>query len=148
MDGVQGLREVVAFGQGQRFLEGLRRSSRSLVSAQVAHGSRAGGEHAVTAALITLGMLSIVIAAAYLVSSDSLSPALYPVAIILAIFIFGPVTHITGIAESLGVVFAAADRVFAVLNAPAPVRDTVEDAAAKPGGSPRRVQGCELPLRP
>ena len=126
VDGVQGLREVVAFRQGQRFLEGLLRSSRSLVSAQVAHGSRAGGEHAVTSALITLGMVSIVIAAAYLVSSGSLSPALYPVTIILAIYIFGPITNITGIAESLGVVFAAADRVFAVLNAPAPVRDTVE----------------------
>ena len=128
VDGVQGLREVVAFVQGQRFMEGLLRSSRSLVRAQVAHGSRAGGEHAVTSVLITLGMVSIVIAAAYLVSSGAVPPALYPVAIILAIFIFGPVTHITGIAESLGVVFAAADRVFAVLNAPAPVRDTVDEA--------------------
>ena len=42
VDGVQGLREVVAFGQGQRFLEELLQSSRSLVSAQVAHGRRAG----------------------------------------------------------------------------------------------------------
>ena len=126
VDGVQGLREVVAFGQGQRFLDGLLRSSRNLVSAQVAHGRRAGGEQAVTAALIALGMVTIVVAAAYLVSSGSLAPSLYPVAVILAIFIFGPVTHITGSAESLGVVFAAADRVFTVMNAPAPVRDTVD----------------------
>ena len=123
VDGVQGLREVVAFGQGRRFLDGLLQSSQKLVGAQVAHGRRAGGEQAVTSVLITLGMVSIVIAAAYLVSSGSLSPALYPVVVILAIFIFGPVTNITGVAESLGVVFAAADRVFAVLNAPAPVRD-------------------------
>ena len=127
VDGVQGLREVVAFGYGRRFLEGLFLSSRSLVSAQVAHGRRAGVEQAVTSVLITLGMVSIVITAAYLVSSGSLSPALYPVVIILAIFIFAPVTNITGIAESLGVVFAAADRVFAVLNAPAPVRDTAAE---------------------
>ena len=132
VDGIQGLREVIAFGQGQRFLEGLLQSSRSLVSAQVAHGRRAGGEQAVTSVLITLGMVSVVIAAAYLVSSGSLSPALYPVVIILAIFIFGPVTNITGIAESLGVVFAAADRVFSVLNAPAPVRDTVGEAPPGP----------------
>ena len=138
VDGVQGIREVVAFGQGRRFLEELRRSSRSLVSAQVAHGRRAGGEHAITAALITFGMLSIVIAAAYLVSSGSLSPALYPVVIILAIFIFGPVTNITGVAETLGVVFAAADRVFAVLNAPAPVRDTA--TAAPPGPVEPRIE--------
>ena len=131
VDGVQGLREVVAFGRGQRFLDELLKSSRRLVSAQVAHGRRAGGEQAATSVLITLGMVSIVIAAAYLVSSGALSPALYPVAIILAIFIFGPVTNITGIAESLGVVFAAANRVFAVLNAPAPVRDT--QAAQPPG---------------
>ena len=78
VDGVQGLREVVAFGQGQSFLQKLLRSSRSLVSAQVAHGRRAGVEKAVTAVLITLGMVSIVVAAAYLVSSGSLSPALYP----------------------------------------------------------------------
>ena len=139
VDGVQGLREVVAFGQGQRFLEGLLQSSRSLVSAQVAHGRRAGIEHAVTSVLITLGMVSVVIAAAYLVSSGSLSPALYPVVIILAIFIFGPVTNITGIAESLGVVFAAADRVFAVLNAPAPVRDT-ESAARPPSPVEPRIE--------
>ena len=126
VDGVQGLREVVAFGHGKRFLEGLLGSSRSLVGAQVAHGRRAGGEHAVTGALITLGMVSIVIAAAYLVSIGTLSPALYPVAVILAIFIFGPVTNITSIAESLGVVFAAADRVFDVLKTPAPVRDTAK----------------------
>ena len=137
VDGVQGLREVVAFGYGRRFLEGLFLSSRSLVSAQVAHGRRAGVEQAVTSALITLGMVSIVITAAYLVSSGSLAPALYPVVIILAIFIFAPVTNITGIAESLGVVFAAADRVFAVLNAPAPVRDT---AAAPPSPVEPRIE--------
>ena len=142
VDGVQGLREVVAFGQGQRFLEELLQSSRSLVSAQVAHGRRAGGEHAVTSVLITLGMVSIVVAAAYLVSSGSLSPALYPVAIILAIFIFGPVTNITGIAETLGVVFAAADRVFAVLNAPAPVRDTA--ASAPPGPVEPRIEFSDV----
>ena len=132
VDGVQGLREVVAFGQGQRFLQGLLRSSRSLVGAQVAHGKRAGGEHAATSVLIALGMVSVVIAAAYLVSSGSLSPALYPVAIVLAIFIFGPVINITGIAENLGVVFAAAGRVFTVMNAPAPVQDTVDAPPAGP----------------
>ena len=142
VDGVQGLREVVAFGQGQRFLEGLHESSRSLVSAQVAHGRRAGVEHAVTSVLITLGMVSVVIAAAYLVSSGTLSPELYPVAIILAIFIFGPVTNITGIAESLGVVFAAADRVFAVLNAPTPVRDT--EVTSPPGPVEPRIEFREV----
>ena len=128
---------MVAFGQGQSFLQKLLRSSRSLVSAQVAHGRRAGVEKAVTAVLITLGMVSIVVAAAYLVSSGSLSPALYPVAIILAIFIFGPITNITGVAENLGVVFAAADRVFAILNAPVPVRYT---AAASPGPVEPRIE--------
>ena len=152
VDGVQGLREVVAFGHGNRFLEGLLGSSRSLVGAQVAHGRRAGGEHAVTGALITLGMVSIVIAAAYLVSIGALSPALYPVAIILAIFIFGPVTNITSIAESLGVVFAAADRVFDVLKTPAPVRDIAK--VPPPGAVEPRIEfkdvnfqyASELPL--
>ena len=138
VDGIQGLREVVAFGQGKRFLKGLLKSSRSLVGAQVDHGRRAGGEHAVTSVLITLGMVSIVIAAAYLVSSGSLSPALYPVVIILAIFIFGPVTNVTSIAESLGVVFAAADRVFALLNQPAPVRDT--EGTTHPGQVEHRIE--------
>ena len=145
VDGVQGLREVVAFGQGQRFLDGIFKSSRSLVSAQVAHGRRAGLEHAVTSVLITLGMVSIVIAAAYLVSNGALSPALYPVAIILAIFIFGPVTNITGIAESLGVVFAAADRVFTVLNTPAPVRDKVE--TPPPGPVEPRIEFRNVSFR-
>ncbi len=138
VDGVQGLREIVAFGQGERFLAGLLRSSRDLASAQVAHGARAGVERAATSALVTLGMVSVVITAAYLVSSNSLSPTLYPVVIILSIFIFAPIVNLTGIAESLGVVFAAADRVFAVLNAPAPVQDTVE--APPSGGVNPRIE--------
>ena len=129
VDGVQGLRELVAFGYQRRFLADLESHGNRLVRSQLAHGARAGGEQAALAALMSGGMLSVVALAAVLVFRGELDPAYYPVAIMLAIFIFGPIHAIASVAQNLGIVFASADRAFDLLREPAPVADA-------PGASP------------
>ena len=74
-------------------------------------------------------MLSVVAVAAVQVSRGELDPAFYPVAVTLAIFVFGPIHAIASVAQNLGIVFASADRAFHLLREPAPVTDA-------PGATP------------
>ena len=129
VDGVQGLRELVAFGYQRRFLDKLESHSNRLVRSQLAHGARSGVEQAAVAAFMSGGMLSVVALAAVLVFRGQLDPAYYPVAITLAIFVFGPIHAIASVAQNLGIVFASADRAFRLLREPAPVTDA-------PGAAP------------
>ena len=129
VDGVQGLRELVAFGYQRRFLAALESHSNRLVRSQLAYGMRAGVEQAAVAAFMSGGMLGVVAVAAVLVSRGELDPAYSPVAITLAIFVFVPIHAIASAAQNLGIVFASADRTFHLLREPAPVTDA-------PGATP------------
>ena len=129
VDGVQGLRELVAFGYQRRFLADLESHSNRLVRSQLAHGMRAGAEQAALAAFMSGGMLSVVVVAAVQVFRGELDAAYYPVAIMLAIFVFGPIHAIASVAQNLGIVFASAERAFHLLREPAPVADA-------PGATP------------
>jgi ABC-type multidrug transport system fused ATPase/permease subunit len=75
---------------------------------------------------MSLGMVSVLTTAAYLVSQKELSVLLFPVSVMLAATIFAPIVEVTTIARSIGVMFAAGERVFSILHAPAPVVDKVE----------------------
>ena len=132
VDGVQGLRELVAFSYQQRYLAKLESHSNRLVRSQLAHGVRAGVEQAAVAAFMSGGMLSVIGVAAIHVSRGNLDPAYYPVAITLAIFVFGPIHAIASVAQNLGIVVASADRAFHLLREPAPVMDA---PGATPPGS-------------
>ena len=129
VDGVQGLRELVAFGSQRRFLANLGSHSNRLVRSQLAYGVRAGIEQGAVVAFMSFGMLSVVAVAANHVSRGDLDPAYYPVVITLAIFVFVPILAIAKVAQSLGIVFASAERAFHLLREPAPVTDA-------PGAAP------------
>ena len=129
VDGVQGLRELVAFGSQRRFLANLESHSNRLVRSQLAYGMRAGIEQGVVVGLMSFGMLGVVAVAANHVSRGELDPAYYPVVITLAIFVFVPILAIAKVAQSLGIVFASAERAFRLLREPAPVKDA-------PGATP------------
>ena len=137
VDGVQGLRELVAFGDQRRFLDHLESRSNRLVRSQLAYGLRAGVEQAAVAAFMSGGMLAVVAVAAVQVSRGELDPAYSPVAITLAIFVFVPIHAIASAAQNLGIVFASADRTFRLLREPAPVTDAPGAVPPGPGVEPR-----------
>lgn len=132
VDSVQGLREIVAFGQGPAWLARLGKQSRALVRTQLAHGSRAGLEGAIITSLVSLGTLAVLTVAAWQVSQGILPYVFFPVSVVLAGSVFGPIIEVTNVARHLNVTFASADRVFALLEAPAPVRDQAIPALNEP----------------
>ena len=164
VDGVQGLRELVAFGFQRRFLANLESHSTRLVRSQLVYGMRAGIEQGAVVAFMSCGMLSVVAVAAIHVSRGDLDPAYYPVAITLAIFVFVPILAIASVAQNLGIVFASAERVFHLVREPAPVTDapgaTPPDADVEPrvtfagvtfgypGGGAPALQDVSLEIAP
>ena len=137
VDGVQGLRELVAFGSQRRFLANLESHSNRLVRSQLVYGMRAGIEQGAVVAFMSCGMLSVVAVAAVHVSRGEMDPAFYPVAITLAIFVFVPICAVASVAQSLGIVFASADRAFQLLREPAPVTDAPGATPPDPDVEPR-----------
>ncbi|QSB16823.1 ABC transporter ATP-binding protein [Natronosporangium hydrolyticum] len=125
VDGVQGLRELVSFGQGETYLRRLRDRTRALQSHQLAYGRRAGIEQSAADALLSIGFASILAGAAVLVTAGQLSLALLPVTVVLAATALAPVAEVTGTARSLGQIRASARRVFTVIRQRAQVVDRV-----------------------
>ncbi|MGH8908188.1 MAG: thiol reductant ABC exporter subunit CydC [Egibacteraceae bacterium] len=132
VDTFQGLRELVTFGARHRRLERIARQDDALVDAKSAHARRAGLEHAATDALTVLGLLAVLVVAATLVTRGALSPPLFPVTVILAATTFMPVIAVLDVVRDLNLTGAAAERVAAILDAPAPVADRVSEPPRGP----------------
>ncbi|RBQ20637.1 ABC transporter ATP-binding protein [Spongiactinospora rosea] len=131
VDTLQGLRELITSGAGDRQLDRIAELDDRLLDAKLAHGRRSGLEHAVTNALTTLGLLAVLLTAALLVTGGTLSATYFPVAVVLAATTFAPVIAVTDVARDLNLVIAAGDRIMTILNTPAPVTDRV--TAPPPG---------------
>ncbi|GII89268.1 ABC transporter [Sphaerisporangium siamense] len=131
VDTLQGLRELITSGAGDRQLDRIAEQDERLLAAKLAHGRRSGLEHAVTNAFTTLGLLAVLITAALLVTAGSLDRTLFPVAVVLAATTFAPVIAVTDVARDLNLVIAAGDRIMTILTTPAPVTDRV---TAPPSG--------------
>jgi ATP-binding cassette, subfamily C, bacterial CydC len=145
VDGIQGLREIVTFGQGANQLDKLSRQNRKLLRAQFAHGRRSGLEGAMISTLVSLGLLSVLALAATLVAHGVLAASLLPVSVILAGSIFAPIINVTSAARNMGMISASARRVFSVLQAPVSVEDHV--TASPPDPIEPKIQFKQVTFR-
>lgn len=132
VDGVQGLREIVSFGFQTRYLARLREQNDRLSAAELGFARRAGLEGASIHLFTALGLLCSILLSIHLVSNGEMNRALFPVAILLAAFSFGPVAEVIGTVRNLGTVWAAGNRIFDILDAKPSVTDPV-----RPAGDPR-----------
>ncbi len=130
VDGVQGLREILAAGAGGRRLEGLDRHGRRLLEAREHYARRSGLEAAASDAVVTVGLLTVLVTAATLVAGGRIDAADLPAAVVLCALSFAPVAAVVDVARELAVVAAAADRVGRLLDAPAGVTDVAGPAVA------------------
>ncbi len=148
IDSVQGLREVVAFGQGRNQLARLAQRNDSLTRAYLAYDTRRGLEQASTAALVALGMVIVLALGAWLVASGQMEYARFPAAVALAGTIFAPVLEVTGMAALFGELKASARRVFALLEQPPVVHDRVASAPPGPIDTVVRFEGVSFRYQP
>jgi thiol reductant ABC exporter CydC subunit len=125
VDLLHGLRELLVFGARDAWLTRLRQHDAALLAEKAAHSRRAGLEHAATDALTSLGVLATVLVGAVLVRRGELSPALLPVAVLLAATSLLPVASVLEVMRDLNLAGAAAARVSALLAAPSPITERV-----------------------
>ena len=123
IDGVQGIREILSFTFERSFLSRLGHFSRSLYQSQIAYGKRLGAEGALLNAGVSLTMLCVLAVSAFLVIDGQLAAAWQPVAVILTVYIFAPVEELCSMGRNFGIILAAADRVFRVLESKPVVED-------------------------
>lgn len=123
IDQIGGLRELLAFGASESHRDSLRKASKRLVAAQWNQAVRSGAEQALINALVGLGVLSVIVVLTWQVRLGSLSTRLLPPAIVMAAAGFQPLLELLNGARVAGILRAAAERLFDVVEQPAVVAD-------------------------
>lgn len=127
VDGTQGIREILSFNFEQGFLARLKHYTGLLYQSQIIYGKRLGAEGALLNAAVSLTLLCVLAVSALLIIKGEMAFYWQPVVIILSVYIFAPVVDICSMGRNFGIILAAADRVFAVLES----REVVEDRGQK-----------------
>jgi ATP-binding cassette subfamily B protein len=123
VDGVQGLKEIVAFSRGPWQVAALRANGERLNRVRVRFLNHLGFENAFVEALMGLGSLAVLTGGAALVAWGELSAPTLPLLTLLAQASFVPVSEIAKIGKELADSLASARRLFAVEDEPVVIRD-------------------------
>ncbi len=134
VDGIQGLRELLVFGQTGTFCARLIERTRVYGRRLRAHSVATGLQRAATDGLVSLTTVSMLIAGLGLAAHGTISFIAVTVAVTLTAAALGPVTEAIGIAGQLSPLRASAVRVLTILDQPAQVPDTA--TAAPPIANP------------
>jgi ABC-type multidrug transport system fused ATPase/permease subunit len=136
IDGIQGMRDLVAFGQANAFAKRLEQRTVNVGQSQLAYGRRVGLEAGISDALQAAAVLAIVAVAAWLVSTGAVGPALYPVAVVLIATSLAPVAAVAQVARELGDVNASARRMLGISERAMPVQSAETGRIARPQAWP------------
>jgi ATP-binding cassette subfamily B protein len=123
VDSVQGLRTVAAFTYGPRRLAEIAENGQKLGVAQIRFLHQQAIQSGAIDALTALGGLVVMVVGGVLANQGRIEPTLVPLATLLALSSFGPVTDIAKVAKQLTETLAASRRVFAVHDEPITVLD-------------------------
>ncbi len=123
VDGIQGLREIVSFGGKKRFTDDLSDDSWRVATAQIRFQTEQARQASLNESLTGIGALAVMVAGVWLVSRGEMTRALLPLATVLAMAAFGPVSEITRTFKELTETIAAAWRIFAIKDQPITVTD-------------------------
>lgn len=123
VESVQGLREIITLRSEDRFRGKVRERMQRLYDSQYAYGKIKGTEMMMNHVIGGLFTAAVMAAAAVLVSRGHISMAMYPVTAMLSTVVLGPVNELTTIAQELGLVFAASNRIQQMLKLEPTVKD-------------------------
>ncbi len=122
-DNIQGMREIVAFGRGPARLEEIDRHGQNFASSQLQFRRAQASQAATIEALTGLGGLAVLAIGAWLVLQGDVARPEFPLATILAMSTFQPVTDIARTLKQLMESLAASRRIFEVHDESVPVAD-------------------------
>ena len=123
VDSVQGLREISAFNYGPDRTEEIERNGRLLTGIQLQFMRQLSFQNAIIDVMTGLGTLAVLATGATLVANGVLLRSQLPLATLLALAAFTPITNLATVSKQLAETLAAARRVFAVHDEPIAVSD-------------------------
>lgn len=135
VDGVQGLRELLLFGAGERHRDRLAGRMRDLLGTRLRYGRRAGLENAASETLQAGAVTGVLAGTAALVAAGMLPVAAFPLAVVLTGAVIAPIALVAATAGQVGELRGCAERVLAVLDARPAV---VERPGVRPPRGPMR----------
>ena len=131
IEGIQGMKEILSMNYRQAYTEKNKAYMSRFYDSQLQYGRRLGTEGALLQGTLGISMLCVTAAAAVLISRGQISAWWYPFISVLAGLILGPVQDICSTARNFGLIFAAAERVYRVLEEKPPVEDTGAELSLK-----------------
>ena len=123
VDSVQGLRTIAAYTYGPARLAEITANGRALSVAQSRFLHHQAIQSGAIEVLTALGGLAVMVVGGLLANQGRLEPTLVPLATLLSLQAFGPVTDIAKVAKQLAETLAASRRVFDVHDEPVTLRD-------------------------
>lgn len=131
IEGIQGMKEILMLNSLKRYKEKNKSYMEKMYKSQLEYGKRLGTEGALIQWTLGMASLSILGVAAILINNGSLKPELLPVIAILSGMSFNPVIEICNTSRNFGLIFAAANRVYQVLESKPLVVDNKNEVNIK-----------------
>lgn len=132
VESVQGLREILLANAGRRQLQRIGQVNEQLLVAQRRYGMRLGAEQAITASIASIGAVMMLVATTALVQQQAIDPLMAPVMTVFGGAVVAPVVSTAHALSNLGMVLAAARRVFTIVDTPPLVKEVVRVAPVTP----------------
>ncbi len=123
VDSIQGMREVASFGHEKHQIASVLANSLRLARAQLAFHKDQALQASFNEAVTGIGALAVLATGVWLVGLAEMDRALLPLATVLALLAFGPVTDVARTVKELMETLESGRRVFEVKDEPVPVRD-------------------------
>ena len=127
VEGVHGMKEILTLNYKDLYHEKNERYMKTLYQAQLAYGKRLGTEGSLMEIAIGLAMLTAKITTIYMVFGNLLPFELYTTIVVLSVLCFNPIIEIGSMARNFGIITAAADRVYQVMESEPLVKDEGKD---------------------
>jgi ATP-binding cassette subfamily B protein len=146
-DNIQGLREIVAFGNETVRRKEIRKWGERLVGVQARAAHVAGLQNGLSDALVATGTLSVLGVGLWLVGQGQLDPLFLPPIVALTMTTFGPVLAAASVIQDLNQALAGAGRLFALMDQTPVVSDKVTKPPPEPVEPSIRFQGVRFRYR-
>lgn len=124
VEGVQGLREILTLSGKDSYLSRLDAQMNALYRAQQVYGRRKGQEGMMMHILGGVFTVAVMIITAVMVAQGRMDFSMYPMAVMLSTVVLTPVNEVAAVAQELGLVFAAANRIHTIQNTEPAVKDS------------------------
>lgn len=131
LEGVQGLKEILTLNYRKGYEEKNRSYLDQMYKKQFTYSRRLGTEGMLLQLVLGLSGLAAALIAAWYVGADGMNTSMYTIIVVLSATILGPVIDICNTARNFGLIFAAADRIYRVLEAEPLVEDGGSDIDTK-----------------